>query len=65
MGTLVLYMKSGNVIKVPNVKNWHVKVSGDDVTYLEIDKAKSLFNRKRGLLLTTLDFSQIEAMEEI
>ena len=65
MSTLVLYMKSGNIIKVTHVEKWSFKSSGDDIEALTIVKTPSTFRKARGLLLSTLNLGQIEAVEKI
>jgi len=65
MSTLRLYMKSGNIITVENVEKWMVETADNNgITYLKIEKAKRS-GKARGLLMTTLDLSQIEAIEEV
>ena len=64
MATLDIYMKSGNIISVTNVKDWQFKSTGDVVTYFRIEQGKSLFSKARGLLVNTLDISNIEAIVE-
>ena len=65
MSTLILYMKSGNIIKVPRVTEWHIKTADTGITSLKIIKNNRLFCHKRGLIMTSLDLTQIEAIEEI
>ncbi len=61
MKTLILYMKSGHKITVPDVVEWSGRVNGNDILSLTIIWNK---NRKGGLALQTLDLSQIEAIVE-
>ncbi len=58
-------MKSGKTIKVTRIKNWRVKSTGNEVTSLTLDRRKPLFRKKKGLVLASLNLSQIEAIEQV
>ena len=63
MTTLTIYMKSGNTIRLPFIKGWTIRTSGNTVTHLEI-KRLGLFDWLpiKKLLVTSIDLSQIEAI---
>lgn len=60
---LRIYMKSGNVIVLPGIKNYKIKNVGNAITYLQMDQTffSRCFSRVR-LLIQTIDLSQIEAI---
>lgn len=58
---LSIYMKSGNVIRIRNVKNYEFKMNGNNVSSLRIDTGMKIFGGPR-LLVQTIDLSQIEAV---
>ena len=62
--TLLIYMKSGNIIKVPSVTAWGVG-AGDEVDYINIERSTSFWSKKQGLIIKSLILSQIEAIEEV
>ena len=55
-----IYMKSGNVIKLDGIEDIEVKGQGDVIKFIEIVKEEPL--PKRSLMLSSLDFSQVEAV---
>ena len=57
-------MKSGNVIHVDHVKDWNLKYTGNEITNLKIVREKLLFRSVKGLIVPSLDLSQIEAIVE-
>jgi hypothetical protein len=63
MDTLTIYLKSGNTIRLPFIKEWTIRTSGNKVTHLEI-KRLGIFDwlPTRKLLVTSIDLSQIEAI---
>jgi hypothetical protein len=64
---LKLYMKSGNVIIIKGIKDIHYKYIGNEITALTVEwtwLAKK-FSQKRGVLLKSVDLSQIECMEVV
>jgi hypothetical protein len=65
MSTLDIYMKSGNVIRVKNVKDWSFRSNGNEVIYLKVEQGKSIFRSRRGLIISTIDLSQIEGVAEL
>ena len=62
---LEIYMKSGNVIKIGNIKTWSAKYRGDEITALSIESGFSigLINSRR-LIVGSIALVQIEAIVE-
>lgn len=58
---LNLYMKSGNKIRLPAVKNYNFKMQGNNVVSLSIELMSEVFDGEK-LLGGTVDLSQIEAL---
>lgn len=58
---LSIYMKSGNVIRIRNVKDYEFKMNGNSVSSLKIETHGRIFGGPR-LLVQTIDLSQIEAV---
>jgi hypothetical protein len=58
MVTLEIYMKSGNVLVLDNVKDWKSENRGDALTRLEV----SWKNPRRQLLVATIALSSVEAI---
>lgn len=64
---LKLYMKSGNVVTVSGVKNVKYKHHGNEITELTVEWTwleRKLF-KKRGVMVPSVDLSQIECMEVV
>ncbi len=59
---LKIYMKSGNVLKLPGVKDWEAKWRSDEITYLRV--IYKWWAREK-LLVGTINLSQIEAIVKI
>lgn len=64
---LKLYMKSGNVVTVSGVKDVNYKYLGNEITGLTVEWTwlARKFSKKRGVLLKSIDLSQIECMEVV
>lgn len=62
MTTMVIYMRSGNKIKLRGVKEWSVTNAGNKVNRLHIVRTSwaGLFTQR--LVVSTIDLSQIEAV---
>lgn len=63
MATLTIYLKSGNSIRLPFIKDWTIRTKNGTVTYLQIER-HSLFEwlPTKKLIIASIDLSQIEAI---
>lgn len=59
---LTIYMKSGNAIKLTQVKDYTIKNTGNEISSLLIEQDLSWWLFPRRLLVKTVDLSQIEAV---
>ena len=63
MNKVKLYMKSGNQIMITHVDDLRIKYTSDVITMINIDWAKNA--PKTGVMIPSLNLSQIEAIEVI
>ena len=63
MNTLTIYLKSGNTIRLPFIKDWTIRTKNGTVTYLEIERY-GLFEwlPTKKLIVGSIDLPQIEAI---
>ena len=59
MSKAEIFMKSGNVITLDNIKDCHIKYSGDEITSFRLETLDSAY---RILMVPSLNLSQIEAI---
>lgn len=61
---LKFYMKSGNTLTMNHVEDWNIKYQGDEIISLNVtwDKGKV---ENRGVIIGSMNLSQIEAMEAV
>ena len=63
MTTLTFYMKSGNKIVIPFIKDYKMKTNGDQIIELTITKSwLALIFPTPKLIVSTISLSQIEAV---
>lgn len=55
---LTFYMKSGNTVELTHVTDWEMKVSGDDITSLNLTQK----HKGTRLIVNSINLSQIEAV---
>jgi hypothetical protein len=63
MTVLTIYMKSGNKIRLPFIKNWKIRTFEGSISYLEIERSwlAYIFPVER-LIVSSTDISQIESI---
>jgi hypothetical protein len=63
MTVLNIYMKSGNKIRVPFIKDWEIRREGNSIVYLEIQRSwlSNIFPGER-VIVSSINLSQIECI---
>ena len=60
--TIHIYMKSGNVLTSNCVVGWKIESRGNTISKIELEQSNA--TGKKRIVLTGLDFSQIEGIVE-
>jgi hypothetical protein len=59
---LRIYMKSGNVLRLPNITEYEVETKGDNIVGLKIERKDTWWGSGEKLLVSSINLSQIEAV---